>query len=138
MLAAQQIVNKLLETAPEPDFDPQRYIDELPPAHHFERWVLTAEQAERGLAALRSDDELIATVTYEENGEQLESSVIVYRNGEVSNRFDDGTRGVPGWLIQMADEEETLYDPSVHEFTDLWRDVVVDSEGKFVAWKKHE
>jgi hypothetical protein len=131
MLAeAEQIVNKLL--LGEPDFDPQRYVDELPPVH-IERWALTDAQT-KDPSGFNSLDKLVAEVTYEENNEQLQSDVIVYRNGRVTNRYRDGGYGVPKWLRDLANNLENLYDPEAGEYTEHWRDVFTRDDGSFVTW----
>lgn len=103
----------------------------------MERWAFS--QAElRWPLALNSNDPLLATglsdvdpvtgavITYE-------FGVQVYRNGAVSNLFDDGTAGVSQRVSQVAREAETL----VHEngeSTLSWFDVLVDRDGALVEF----
>jgi hypothetical protein len=41
--------------------------------------------------------------------------VLVTPEGEVTNRWGDGTAGIPELLSNMAEEETEAYDPSTHE-----------------------
>jgi hypothetical protein len=91
----------------------------------IERWVFTQSEIDKADFKPKSDDEFIATVP----GQELD--VIVYRNGTVSNRWADGTIGVPAQIVELADAEETLHSLDLAEFADVWRDVVVDDEGNF-------
>jgi len=95
-----------------------------------ERWAMSEEESALPFA-LNSYDELIADARDPENGELLEQGIIVSRNGEVSNRWDDGTVGVPADVAELADAEDTLYHPNGEE-TDVWRDVEVDDDGSLL------
>jgi hypothetical protein len=93
---------------------------------HVERWAFTeTELANLDQLNLAAHDQLVVTVPGHELG------VIVYRNGEVSNHWEDGTRGVPADVTALADDEETLYCPNRNEYADQWRNVEVDTAGKF-------
>jgi hypothetical protein len=99
-----------------------------------ERWTFCeSELAEP--AKCNAYDELTTTVPDPDNpGEHCELNVIVYRNGEVSNRWDDGTAGVPADVAELADAEETLYHPDLDEYADVWADVFVDRDGAWLGW----
>lgn len=85
--------------------------------------------------ACHSLDELTATVLDPDgSGERLEQAVIVYRNGEVSNRWEDGTAGVPADVAELAAEEENLCNPKFGQCADTWADVYVDPTGAFAGW----
>lgn len=97
-----------------------------------ERWAFSEEESALPFAC-NSYDELTTTVPDPYNpGEHCELAVIVYRNGEVSNRWSDGTAGLPAEVVEMAAEEETLYHPDTDEYTDVWRDVEVDDDGNLL------
>jgi|GEM_PF-1401097 len=101
-----------------------------------ERWVFTdAELEEKDKSGLNAYDEFIAQVAEADSGEPI--GIVAYRNGEVSNRFDDGTVGVPNDLIEMADQEDS-YTTLDGELAENWRDVVVDDDGNFVEFADEE
>jgi hypothetical protein len=99
-----------------------------------ERWAFT--QAELAAPAeCKSHDELIAGVPYEYAEERgIECGIIVYRNGTVSNRWEDGTAGVSVEAAELAGEDELPYSPDSGELADTWRDVTVDDAGNFLAF----
>lgn len=100
-----------------------------------ERWAFSRSEL-ADPAACTAYDDLIALVTlYDDEGGNLidEHEVIVYRNGEVSNRFGDGTKGIPPEIAELADDVETLLHPDGEE-TEGWRDCEVDGEGNFVRF----
>lgn len=100
-----------------------------------ERWAFSKSEL-ADPAACNGYDDLIALVTIydDEGGEAIaEEKVIVYRNGEVSNRFADGTIGIPPELAELTDEEETLLHPDGDE-TEVWRDVDADADGNFLRF----
>ena len=124
MSTAQNIVQRLLEADPDA-VDPQHYLDALP-ARKIERWVFTDEEW-RSAHECNSFDELVAEV-------DAEIGVTVYRNGEVANRWEDGTVGVPENIRAEADAREELYSPDVHDWADIWRDVYTNEDGQFLGW----
>lgn len=89
-----------------------------------ERWAFSESELIDSTKC-KSHDELIALLP------EVEESVIVYRNGEVSNRYIDGTRGVRGKHAAMASDTETLLHPNGEE-TAIWKDVIADANGNFV------
>ena len=99
-----------------------------------ERWAFTQSELEHP-CELTSLDELVASVKFhcEETGNTLDA-VIVYRNGTVSNRWADGTAGIPELIAELAGEDESPYNPDTDEPADTWRDVEVDDEGRFVRF----
>lgn len=93
----------------------------------IERWAFSpAELSNPG--DCRSDDELIAAIPHEEFG------VIVYRNGTVSNRWEDGVSGVPRDCVDIASEEGLLWHPKTQEDTLCWCNVVASDGGAFVRF----
>lgn len=99
-----------------------------------QRWIFTeAEivQVASGKLIPNALDEFIVGVPSGINeGESL--SLIAYRNGDISNRWSDGTVGVPWELKELAGDEEE-YVTLNGEVADQWRDVETDEDGKFVA-----
>lgn len=100
-----------------------------------ERWAFSKSEL-ADPAACNGYDDLIAFVTiYDDEGGELidEHEVIVYRNGEVSNRFGDGTKGIPPELAELANDVETLLHPDGEE-TEVWKDVDADANGNFLRF----
>jgi len=98
-----------------------------------ERWAFSRPELDDP-AACKSYDELMAYVDYDDGyGRTDGQTIIVYRNGEVSNRYGDGTAGVLQELAKLADCEETLLHPD-GEMTDVWRDCEVDDDGNFIRF----
>ena len=98
-----------------------------------ERWAFSEKELADPYAC-HSHDELLASVPNPDDPEKsLEQGIIVYRNGTVSNRWEDGTVGVPAEVAELANDEETLYHPD-DELTEAWRDVCVGDDGSFLAW----
>ncbi len=100
-----------------------------------QRWAFSESELARPHEC-NAYDELIGDLPYEFCEEEgIEGGVIVYRNGEVSNRWDDETAGVPAEVAELADECETLYHPESNETSDVWADVLCDRDtGKFLGW----
>jgi sulfur carrier protein ThiS len=96
-----------------------------------ERWVFTQSEIDRlgryTTFKPTAYDEFIAAVEGQEIG------VIVYRNGEVSNRWADGIKGVPQDVAEQTDAEETLYALAGCECADVWLDVTTDPQGDLLA-----
>jgi hypothetical protein len=110
------------------------FLRSLPSPEAAERWCFTEYELEHPHAC-RGDDEFCADV-----GEAL--LVIVLRNGQVTDRWEDGTVGVSPHLQDLADFQEVLYkrdrrfpgDPSGTNIVgDTWRKVIVRNE-EFVDW----
>lgn len=119
----EAVVDFMLEGAD--DFNPQRYIDEIP-ERHTERWIFTREELNVP-ESCHGLDEFIALPADSQQG------VIVNRNGTVTNRWEDGTAGVPELLRRSADEVDTLV--SIDGIQGVsWRDVFTDENGSFVDW----
>jgi hypothetical protein len=100
----------------------------------IERWAFSRDELAHP-DECSSHDELIAYVDVDNDfGGTDGYGIIVYRNGKISNRFDDGTAGVPKRLADLAFECEYLIHPNDGE-TYLWHDVVVDpTNGSFVRF----
>lgn len=89
----------------------------------IERWAFLASELDN-LQACRADDEFIARPT-----EETELGVIVYRNGQVSNRWEDGTVGISPEVRELADDTESLHSLNGEEIIG-WRDVEVSEDGR--------
>ncbi len=87
----------------------------------LQRWAFMPDELDN-LETCRADDEFTAYPPAEELG------VIVYRNGDVSNRWADGTAGIPDDVREIADDEDTLYRDA--EEIEGWRNVEVDDNGR--------
>ena len=96
-----------------------------------QRWAFSEEELAQPFAC-NGWDELIAEARNPNTGEHLELGVVVYRNGLVSNRWEDGTAGVPAIVRELANEEDTLYHPTTGEQIDIWCNVEADEEGNLV------
>lgn len=96
-----------------------------------ERWVFTDQELAQNAIGCTAHDEFAARVP------DQELCVIVYRNGEVSNRWSDGTAGVPAEVAELANEVETYYHPEQDAYADNWRDVeVVDGKVRRIIHPK--
>ncbi len=101
----------------------------------FERWAFSQSELAKPVKC-NGYDELVAYVHVDDDWDSVENfGIIVYRNGEVSNRFDDGTAGVPKELVELADDEESLLHSDGEE-TAEWRDVEADGDGNFLRFVK--
>lgn len=96
-----------------------------------ERWCFTDYELEHP-EGCRSDDEFLADL-----GEEAELAVVVLRNGQVTDRWEDGTGGVPPFLQDLADCQDTLYKPAPRNRQDFlaetWRGVSVKKHA-FAGW----
>lgn len=109
------------------------------PAANIERWVFTDYELKnfRVLSKCSGLDEFLA-----DGGAEL--AVIVLRNGTTTNRWEDGTVGVPPRVADLADFDELPIKPkhkrAFDDFGDEdtaaenWRDVYVDKNGKFLGF----
>lgn len=103
----------------------------IPPRE--ERWAFSQSEL-NSPAACKGDNELVAYVDLDDDWDGVEGySIIVYRNGKVSNRFSDGTVGMPRELANLANDVESLLHPDGEE-TAEWRDVTVDKDGNFLRF----
>lgn len=91
----------------------------------IERWAVSKTEL-TNLDKLNGNDELLAYIPDE-------LGVVIYRNGRVSNRWEDGVVGVNQEMKDKVDEIDTLYHPNHSEDTELWIDVMVDEVGNFVS-----
>lgn len=98
-----------------------------------ERWAFSRSELVDPVKC-NGHDELVAYVDIDDDWDGIESyGIIVYRNGKISNRFDDGTAGVPKTLVELADSEESLLHPDGEE-TSEWKDVMADGNGNFLCF----
>jgi len=96
-----------------------------------ERWAFSAGDL-AAPAKCKGYDELVAYIDLDDDWEGVERhGIVVYRNGEVSNCFDDGTAGVPKELAELADKVESLLHPDGEE-TAVWKNVETDRHGNFI------
>jgi hypothetical protein len=98
-----------------------------------ERWAFSESELADPYACNSYDELLVSVPDPSDPKKSLEQGIIIYRNGTVSNRWEDGTAGVPAEVVELANEEETLYHPD-DDLTEEWRDVCVDDNGNFAAW----
>ena len=97
-----------------------------------ERWAVT--EAEKGrLEELSTDDEFVVGVDPEIVGHDEDCYVIVNRAGKCTNRWVDGTVGVPDEVKRDAEEADALIERGSGEEADEWIDVVTDENGRFLA-----
>ena len=127
MKRAHQLVAALIEAQDPDELNPQDYLDKLP-ARITARWVFTDQELSTPQLC-RAEDEFFAFPTLDGG----ENGVIVYRDGRVTNRFADGTAGVPDEIYQAAGDCTTLIS-SENQMADNWQDVYTDEDGNFVDW----
>ena len=140
-LARQVMAETAAKHVHESDDLDMKDLDPYPDAH-IERWVFTAHDLQHP-DDCRANDELIAHLGSDEEGPVAEQGVIVKRNGQVTDRWEDGTQGVSEEYAKLAEESEELTKPYGEgdldvAYADTWRDVWVDDHGFFVAWVKPE
>jgi hypothetical protein len=144
---AVALVTKLLEDDPDV-IRPKDYLRQLP-ARKQERWCFSSADLQQP-ENCHSYDELVANVITGEGGasrsvefdNEEQTDVIVYRNGIVTNKFDDGTIGVPKEIQKLADDVEELVNPRGNTdetaFCNVWRNVWTDETGVFLGWAPEE
>jgi hypothetical protein len=98
-----------------------------------ERWVFTVAE----LALLDQGGEFHGEATDEFIAYPVpqapQHGVIVQRDGTVTNRFADGTVGVPEDQQELANECESLWtDMDQDGLAEDWRDVLVEDTGEFI------
>jgi len=100
----------------------------------YERWAFSESEL-ADPTKCKSDDELVAYVDFDDGyGGTDGQQVIVFRNGRASNRYADGTAGVPLAIALRAEEEETLLHTHGDD-TAAWRDVETNKDGIFVRFR---
>lgn len=134
MIVAHQIVLKLLED----EEDEEGAWKEVSPdvaAADVQRWVFTDHELKRYPQVARASDEFYVGV------EGCELEVIVRRDGTVTNRWGDGTYGVPEHIRKLADQEDVIWKPRRARQNDTddyhaanWLDVYVDRNGNFMGF----
>lgn len=87
----------------------------------IERWAFLPDELDN-LEQCRADDEFVVSPA------ELELGIIVYCNGQVSNRWEDGTVGIPERIRELADSEDEYY--VRHGEQAEWRDVEVSEDGR--------
>jgi len=103
----------------------------------MEAWVFTNYELDHP-EGCNSQDIFIAAISdsilEEEGFSEGMGEVQVERNGTVTNRFGDGTVGVPREVMDLAEDEETLYTAYEYEEAYTWRNVESDENGNFVSF----
>ncbi len=103
------------------------------------RWCFTAWEVNQPQRCLASD-EFIAYAP-----DELTQGVVVLRDGTVTDRWEDGSTGVPPRARSLARACEELYKPTYFEtrnlaqneqdeLADIWRDVLTNSQGHFLRF----
>jgi len=84
-----------------------------------------------------ADDEFIVNVPdpYDYGDNEEIAGVIVNRKGESSNRFSDGTIGVPQLLREKAEQQEEGFSCRTNCDANTWMDVLVNSKGKLFYYR---
>lgn len=57
-----------------------------------------------------------------------------FRNGDTTDRWEDGTAGVPLDVQEWAQEDEQPFNPECGEYIDVWKEVWADEVGNFLGW----
>ena len=105
----------------------------------MEQWVFTDYELKHP-EQCKSEDifvvDISESILEEEGFGEDMAEVQVYRNGTVTNRFGDGTVGVPRKVMDLAEDEETLYAAFDNSYDEAytWRNVEVDAEGNFISF----
>lgn len=94
-----------------------------------ETWCFTHRELERP-EQCRGDDEFMALLAEEFS----ELAVLVYRNGECSDRYAGGSVGVPEEVRELAEAEETLYTLDGEDYANVWPAVHVNNDGSFAGF----
>lgn len=93
-----------------------------------ERWVFTDAELVANGKDCSGGDELVAHVM------DVELGVLVERNGTVTNRWADGTAGVPDDIVELAKDVESLQTTETPvELAENWREVELNEDGT-LAW----
>jgi hypothetical protein len=133
-MTAAHIIAKLLEDDPDV-IRPKDYLRHIPKRVQ-ERWCFSLYDLQHP-ENCKGYDELYAYVSGETENDE-ETDVVVYRNGTVTNKFGDGTVGVPEEIQKQADNIDDLINPSGTSddtsFCNYWRDVWTDETGAFLGW----
>ena len=99
----------------------------------YERWAFSKSEL-ADPAKCRSDDELVAYIDLDDGyGGTDGQQIIVFRGGRASNRYADGTAGVPEALALLAEEVESLLHSDGEDTFD-WRDVETNKDGTFIQF----
>lgn len=99
-----------------------------------ERWAFSRGELADPAACTAYDDLIALVDVYDDYDCIIDThEIIVSRNGEVSNRWGDGTVGVPPEIAELAAEVETLLHPD-GDVADVWRDCEADADGKFIRF----
>jgi hypothetical protein len=94
--------------------------------NRIERWAVSDKVKETDLEKMNSYDELFALVDGNE-------AVVVYRNGEVSNRYFDGTVGISQKDKAIAEHTDNVFEVIDDEVVEcVWVDVEVDDSGNYI------
>jgi len=116
-----------------------------------ERWVFTeteirqlamTPQSQRDtLPKFNSLDEFLCALpeisdeddkSDEDDNKWEQTPLIAYRNSSLSNRWADGTVGIPDELRELADDVQTYSTLDGGDYATVWLDVACDSQGNLV------
>lgn len=115
---------------------------------HTERWIFTQSELSNPKEC-HAKDEFVATVSstfgrWYRNAPPNQTQyfnnfdIIVHRNGQVTNKFGDGSKGVPKELQKLANDCEFLTkNKRCQDYVaEHWQDVIVDENGNFIRFAK--
>jgi hypothetical protein len=91
------------------------------------RWVFTQPELERP-GTCKAQDCFVAII------EDQPLGVLVCRNGQVTNMWEDGTIGIPPSVSELANDIESLFNPYTNIVAEDWRNVEVDDNGNFIKF----
>jgi len=99
---------------------------------HEARLVFTQDEIDRNGAGCREKDEFVS------NYVGSADLVVVTRDGKITNRWSDGTVGVPDDVRDLVEMEEEYYRPDTDESADTWRDCIVYDDGTVARFKESQ
>lgn len=88
------------------------------------RWIFTDDEL-KNPSQCRQSDEFIALPLGHEDG------VVVYRNGEPTTRWADGSEPIPDDVQELVRDVESFMTLDAEDIADQWRDVLVNEDGSF-------
>lgn len=92
------------------------------------RWIFTEQELLNPKQCRQSDLFLVTDSNLPEVG------VFVFRDGKVTNKYGDGTRGVTKDHADIADSQETYHTIDRKDIADNWRDVRTTANGRFLKF----
>ncbi len=99
----------------------------------YERWAFSESEL-ADPSKCNGFDELVAYIDIDDEYEGTDGQqILVYRNGRATNRYANGTVGVPEALALLAEVVESLLHDDGGD-TAGWRDVETDKAGAFIQF----